>query len=520
MKKILLMLSLIGAIFFYNCSDSILDTVPTENVSGTDIFSSAENALTAVNGIYRMMYTGEWGGDWEPENGGLPAFILAFDLLAEDHVMDSSGSGWFWFDYVYDNWGDYSHDAGRQYQMWNFFYKLIANANYILVHEGELEGDENMANYVMGQAYAIRSFAYMWLVQSYQQNDPSKPGVPIYTEPTIVGTTGQPRGTVQQVYDQANNDIDRAIELLENSNIPQRHKSHIDKYVAYGLKARHALVQRDYTAALAAAEEALSAPAPIVPFESIRNVNSIGAANVMWGLGIQTDQALGSWDIYAHMDADSKTTYSQARHLISSWLYDRIPGTDERRAWWTSPDLPEEDWGAPGTENGSLSPWVQTKLVYSNVSASEGDHILMRKEEIALMAAEAACHLERFQEARNYISMVGSMRDSNYATRLAGFTNSKEYNQSTTANLTTLMDEILFQRRVELWSEVPRLHDLQRLGLGFNRAFEGTNHTSGARLTSVNTNPASPAFILWIPQAEFDGNENMDAATDQNPSQR
>lgn len=80
------------------------------------------------------------------------------------------------------------------------------------------------------------------------------------------------------------------------------------------------------------------------------------------------------------------------------------------------------------------------------------------------------------------------------------------------------MDEILFQRRVELWSEVPRLHVLQRLGLGFNRNFDGSNHTG--KIQSVNTNPASPAFILWIPQSEFDGNENMDAATDQNPDQK
>ena len=519
MKKILLILSLVGAMFFYNCSDSILDTVPTESVSGTDIFSDAENALTAVNGIYRLLYSGEWGGGWEPENGGLPAFILAFDLLAEDHVMDAGGSGWFWFDYVYDNWGDYSHDAGRQYQAWNFFYTLISNANYILVHEGELEGDEDMANYVMGQAYAIRSFAYMWLVQSFQQNDPTKPGVPIYTEPTIVGTTGQPRGTVQQVYDQANSDINKAIEYLENSSVTQRHKSHIDKYVAYGLKARHALVQHNYTEALAAAEEALNAPATIVPFENTRYINNNGAANVMWGLGIQTDQAIGNWDIYSHMDADSESTYSQARHLISSWLYERIPATDERRAWWTAPGIPEDEWGTPGTANGSHKPLVQTKLVYSNVSASEGDHILMRKEEIALVVAEAACHLEQFTKARDYVSMVGEMRDSNYATRLAGFTNSKEYNESTTANLITLMDEILFQRRVELWSEIPRLHDLQRLGLGFTRGFDGTNHPSSARVANVNTNPASPAFILWIPQAEFDGNENMDAATDQNPRQ-
>jgi hypothetical protein len=141
----------------------------------------------------------------------------------------------------------------------------------------------------------------------------------------------------------------------------------------------------------------------------------------------------------------------------------------------------------------------------------------MRTEEMALIAAEAACHLENFGEARKYVEMVGSQRDSEYEDRLAGFTDSKTYNENTTGRLETLMDEILFQRRVELWSEVPRLHDLQRLGLGFDRDFEGSNHTQ--KVQSVNTGPGSPAFILWIPQSEFDGNENMNGDTDQNPDQ-
>src|SRR5690606_40269460 len=110
--------------------------------------------------------------------------------------------------------------------------------------------------------------------------DPSKPGVPLYTEPTVAGTQGKPRGTVQDVYNQANSDINKAIELLENSNVAQRHKSHIDKYVAYGLKARHALVQKDYPTALAAAQKALESPATIVPFNNVRTVNNNGVANV------------------------------------------------------------------------------------------------------------------------------------------------------------------------------------------------------------------------------------------------
>ena len=96
-------------------------------------------------------------------------------------------------------------------------------------------------------------------------------------------------------------------------------------------------------------------------------------------------------------------------------------------------------------------------------------------------------------------------------------TDDKTLNQNTTGPIVTLMDEIFFQRRVELWSENPRLFDIQRRGLMFDRAWEGTNHPKTcSAFTSI---PRSANFILWIPQSEFDGNENMDAKTDQNPTQ-
>ncbi len=79
------------------------------------------------------------------------------------------------------------------------------------------------------------------------------------------------------------------------------------------------------------------------------------------------------------------------------------------------------------------------------------------------------------------------------------------------------MDEIFFQRRVELWSESPRLFDIQRRGLAFNRAWSGNNHTNTC--VDYTSKPGSANFILWIPQAEFDGNENMDGDKDQNPEQ-
>ena len=519
MKKIFAILSVLVLVAsFTSCKKDYLETNPTDRVSGPTIFSDAENAMTAVNGLIRLLYVGGWGSSWGAENGGLPAYILVQDIKAEDHVMDGSGSGWFYYDYRYDTFGDWTGNAGHQYQMWNFFYTLISNANYILANP-EMEGDENYLNYVLGQAYAIRSFAYMWLIQTYQQNGAlfgtNLPGVPLYTEPTVAGSEGKPRGTVKDVYDQANADIDAAIECLKKTNLPQQHKSHISLAVAYGIKARHALVQHDYATALSAAEAALAGQ-KLGKWDDIKVVNDVSKANVMWGLAIQTDQAMGNYDIYNHMDADCKSTYSKARHLIANWLYDQIPDTDVRKAWWTAP-LPDSDWGTAGTGNGSNRSWCQKKLVYIDATASTGDHILMRTEEMYLIAAEAACENGNYAKAREYVSAVGSLRDSEYDARLAKKTDDKSLNPNTVGNISTLMDEIFFQRRVELWSENPRLFDIQRRGLAFDRAWDGTNHTNTC--TAYTSVPGSANFILWIPQAEFDGNENMDGDKDQNPKQ-
>ena len=522
MKKIIAILSVVAALSLSGCAKNFLDTDPTDRVSGTLIFSSAENALSAVNGLYRLLYTGGWGSGWGAENGGLPAYILVMDLKGEDHVMDGSGSGWFYYDYNYDTYSDWSHDAGHQYQIWNFFYTLISGTNYILDYKDKMEGTPAAINYVVGQAYAIRSFCYMWLVQSYQQNggvagssSRDLPGVPLYTEPTVAGSPGKGRGTVQDVYSQANADIDSAIARLTATDIKQQHPSHIDLAVAYGLKARHALVQQEFPTALAAAEAAMTGQT-LGTWADVKTVNDVSKPNVMWGLAIQTDQAIGNYDIYNHMDADCKSTYSKARHLIGNWLYDQIPDTDQRKAWWNEP-IAEASWGAAGSTTGSTRSWCQKKLVYTNAAASLGDHILMRTEEIYLIAAEAACKTADYTKARNYVKAVGELRDSNYATRLATFSDDATLNSNTVAAPTTLMDEIIFQRRVELWSENPRIFDIQRLGLAFNRAWSGNNHKATKSTHTAKVGSAN--FILWIPQSEFDGNENMSLAKDQNPAQ-
>ena len=261
MKKLTyILLSAVLLVSAAGCEDH-LNTNPTTTADESTVFASASNAMAAMNGIYRLLYTYGWGGasNWDHENGGIMAYITAQDLMGEDRLMNNQGSGWFYMDYAYSIFGDYSSVVGRQYQVWNFFYTLISNANYILAHENDeaLQDDPDLANYLFGQAYAMRAYSYLWLVQSYQQNDPSLPGVPIYTEPTTPESEGKGRGTVQDVYTRINEDINTAISYLENSSVQQQHPSHIDKYVAYGIKARAMMVQHNYKEAVTAAKEAL-----------------------------------------------------------------------------------------------------------------------------------------------------------------------------------------------------------------------------------------------------------------------
>ncbi len=509
MRKYLYILSATAALTLGTACDSLMNTEPTASLGSEQIFSSASSAMTAVNGIYRAMYCAEWGPAWEHENGGLMAYNLASNLMSEDIIQTKQGSGWFFYDYAFGVSSDWTLSQGRQAQCWNFFYTLISNANAVIAQEANLTDDEDMAKYVIGQAYALRAYSYLWLVQNYQQCDPSLPGVPVYTEPTTIESKGKGRGTVQDVYDRINADLDEAIARLSTSSVQQQHSSHIDQYVAQGLKARALMVQKKYAEAEQAALEAMKSPlAQIVPFNQTAKVNDVSNDNVMWGLAIQTDQSISNAGIYAHIDADAGTTYSDGtQFLISAWLYDNMPQTDARRAWWTAP-LPEDEW----VSGSSKMSYVQTKLVYKDASLGTGDYILMRMEEMALIAAEAACHQEKYADAKTYVSLVASQRDPNYETDLAKYAESNQYQAQTSSQLMTLMDYILFQRRVELWGEVSRTHDLQRLGLGVTRDYANTNHTK-----PLDLEPGAIELIYAIPLTEFDGNDALDLELDQNP---
>ena len=503
MKKILNILTIVGcaAILSVSCSKEILDTAPAGSLSGSEIFSDSNKAQSAVDGIYRWMYTNSWSVSWSSEHPGLGGFTIVRSLMGEDHFQYSAGNGWFFYDYSFGVASDWTHTSGRQYGTWNMFYSFIAQTNYIIDEEESLKNDATGQN-VLGQAYAIKAFSHYCLYEPFCQGNYSenkdKPGVPVYTKGTNKNTKGVGRGTIEGLFGQIDGDFQKSIEYFKSAGQEQSHPSHIDLYSAYGLWARAALGQQDYETAGICAEEALKKPGlqRVASISELGQFNNRNVDDVMWAFEITADQAALYGSFISHMAKDG--TYGKsAPQCVDYWLYENgMTDTDERRG------------GAEKTNTKSGYFYWQTKFGYQNASTGVADIINLRAEEMLLTLAECKCRKGEYSEARDLLKELYAKRYTSDRD-ISALVDSYDVSLDTHAAPTTLLDEILLQRRIELWCEgMGRTPDLRRLNLGYSR--------SELQPVAVTKEPNDPDFILAIPQKEFDSNDALDLATDQN----
>lgn len=485
-----------------SCAEEQLETAPTTSMSGTSLMANGNAALVPLNGIYRSMYTAGWstGGNTH-QCFGISAYNLMAEVMGDDLIMGAQGSGWFWFDCVYNVKGRYTSTGWRSYDLWNAYYTWISNANYILAAEETMEGTSEERGYALGQAYAIRAYSYYMLAQSFARTykgHESEACCPIYKEPTTADTEGQPRSTVQEVYDLVVADMDKALEYLEGTS--RKHISHIGYDVALGLRARIALTMEDWATAKNMAKAAIAASGcEIIPVKDFVGTNDADADNVMWAADIIADQSGMYASFFSHMSTG--VSYgSSARKLINKELYAKMGVNDTRLAWWD-----------PTDSNG----YQQKKFEFSDLQTWMGDYIWMRVEEMYLTAAEAECRLGEEDNAKADLMALMSKRDPSYSCEhLTGTAMGKLTNEWTGS----LLEEITIQRRIELWGEAGRVYDIRRYKQGFRRT-EAQGWPAAALLAGRPTeNPENWMWVLTIPQAEFDGNVNMDGAKDQNPT--
>ncbi len=494
-----------------SCKKDFLDTNSSINVQTNAIFSDLPSAQTALDGIYRNMY--EYLptdlGNAAYDNGstlhadfGQKANDLVIDLMGNDMVVNKQGYGWFNRDYQYTDRAN-TADQRRPHNIWRYYYILINNANAILDNIDKVPGDADSKNAIKGQALAIRAHSYFYLINFFQQTykgNENKPGVPLYTSVPALPSGAKGRGTVQQVYTQIVADLVLADSLLVN--FTQDHLSHINQQVADGIMARVALQMEDYTNAAKYADKAINGPTAYLLMDAstyVSGFNSITNPEWMWGMAINADQSTAYASFFSHMDA-SANDYAQlgGQKKITKELYDHIGTNDVRLNVFV----------APGAGTANTPEYCQTKFTFSDPSAFLGDYLFMRASEMYLIKAEALARTGDEVNAIATINFLAQQRDPTYTT-------------ASTLSGTALVNEILLQRRIELWGEGFSYFDIKRLKTGLNRP-QNVSPVTGNH-GSPNFDPkiysfsdGDPRLCLLIPQKEFDTNPKFTAA-DQNP---
>ena len=476
---------------------------------------SYSTGLVILNGIYRSMFNAGWTTTSNShQTFGISAYNLMAEVMGDDMIMGAAGSGWFWYDAAYNVKTRYISTSWRSYDLWNAYYTWIAHANYILAAEETMTGSSEDVGYVMGQAYAIRAYSYFMLAQTFARTytgHESDPCVPIYNGTTFTGSTGQPRSTVAQVYAQIDADIQQAVNLLNGTT--QRNPIHISYAVAQGLRSRIYLVEEKWNNAYIAARNAITAVEAegkgIQEVSDFTGLNDATAGNVMWGAVIPDDQSGQYASFFSHIDAFGGPTSAYAQSApkqITKWLYNKMSATDARRVWWD----PNSSYSTGG--------YVTQKFRMREGTLSGGDYIWMRVEEMYLNAAEALAHRGGMDtNARNLLNQFMAKRDPNYTCTKSG----NSLGELTDEETGSLLEEILIQRRLELWGEDGRIYTIRRLGQGFERTTE-KGWPAELKLSGKALNdPDSYAWVLTIPSSEFSGNTNMNPEFiplgDQNP---
>lgn len=480
---------LTAGFIFSACSKDFLDNYPTDSVSAFGVTSSTGTAMASLNGVHRGLYV-RYGSQGR---GGIGAWYYHIAEMGEDMVFNYAT----WTTHL--RWLNRDETSSYNRANWYMFYGWTANVNVLINGVDEnTAGTQEEKDVILGQALLYRAWCHYNLVQMYGNRyvpggGNTQLGIPYMLTST---TEGQARETVADVYTQINLDIDDAILLLDGK--PRTNKSHLNVDVGRGLKARVALTMGNYSTA---ATYAVQARADYGLVDSATyflgfTIGTEGNDEYIWASQIQEDQT-DKWANYgAYVSRNfSSTSIRRNPRSIFSVLYNTISPTDVRINYW---DVTGDHLNLPpGVEiisSASRHPYTNQKFIAVSMADSRVDVPNMRCAEMILIEAEALARQGGADAAAAAaLFELASVRDPSY-------TLSANTGQA-------LIDEIMLQRRIELWGEGFRFFDLKRLDLALDR--NGGNHSSNINGTLMDVPAGSNMWTSLIPRDEMNANELM-----------
>lgn len=464
-------------------------------------------------------------GDGDHYDFGYPGIFGATDRMVGEVFPVSQnlpgGNQYYdrWQAWLYPDMGGLSATGWTDFFYLNY-YQFIYSANEVI----SIASQSESGGVALGIAKAFRAMCYLDMARMYDPlpaKAPDRPSyeseleavkgltVPIVREgATLEQLENNPRATREEMFNFILSDLTDAESLL--ADYQPASKTMPSQAVVYGLLARTYLWlggfeetyegfvtgTEAYKKAAEYARKAINASGCTIMTESqwldpktgFNTVNS----SWMWAMIQTTDTVLNnllSWA--AHMSLEAVYGYGYgAQPGISVFSYERISDTDFRKKSYVTADrsyaAAQPYMSLTEEEFKTVAPYASYKFhtaggEKSNFTiANVVDIPMMRVEEMYLIEAEATAHYDE-ATARTLLTSFMAHRDPNY--RIPAAT-------------TDLVEEIIFQKRIEFWGEGIIYYDMKRLNMSMHNADTGTNAPSGA---IISTDGRAPWWNCVIP---------------------
>lgn len=424
MKIYSIILSLVLLIAFTGCNKEFLNVSPTTAIGENVVIETVSDVEAALNGAYDVLTSvNYYQGD----------FLMIADMLGDDFLNPTWSSNWLGGYYSYA-WTKISSSFNDQYSV---IYYGINHINEILAKSNELETSSELANYT-AQLRTLRALMYFDIVRLYGplytnlgkgKIAANALGVPLLTEPVQDIFAAFYRAEAADVY----KFVISELEAVVNDVDPTPNPGYMNQDAVKALMARVYLYMGDYPKALSSAEAVIK------------------SGNYTL---ISRDKYVSSWkaeytteSIFELMVSEEDNgSWNNVGYYVDPQGYKEAIATD---------DFIELMIADPTDIRFSLLTYDSSvDAYYPNLKyPGKGDNVLInnpkvfRLSEMYLIAAEAALKGNNSSLAGKYLSDLRENRSE---------TEPRKYESAIT------LDDILYERRIELFCEGHRAWDLWR----------------------------------------------------------
>lgn len=468
------------------------------------------------------------------------------DIMCND--MSNPASGYDW----YSAWSS-NISQGENYLVtqftWYYYWQSLKGANDLIglvKKKSELTLSEKQA---LAVGYCYRALFYLDLGRMYEfkPNAGNTSGTPGLTVPWVDENTTEseassnPRIGKTILAGKIEADLQAAVKLFADVEgdpdyRERTSKSLPDSSVAHGLLARLYLWLGDidkkyYTMAATQAQEALNSSTNYYTVTTEEQWTSATSGfntdldSWMWTNTTTEEDAVvktGLLNVVSWLSSETTYGYASAGPFRTADVnfYNQISDTDFRKLSWKAPqgsDLAAKNTYCVDASFQKKIPELASLKFRPGKGDGETPNVgsatsfpLMRAEEMHFIHMEALCHTAPAQALQELNQFMQTYRDPEYS-----------FNST---NRSALLNEIIFQKRVEFWGEGIIYFDFKRLNLGVFRGYPGTNHYEDARFNtvdsyndiSVDVNGLAPWMNFVIVRSE--GNSNPSIINNPDPS--